>query len=107
MNHEDRAIDGIDAEEKVFGFLSYLSLLCIVPLLMKRESDFVLFHAKQGLILFLGQVALFVLSTVFPWVVRPGAFILSALAFWGIVEVLCGHKTALPVVSHIAEKISL
>ena len=36
-------------EGKVFAILSYLSILCIIPLILKKDNEFVLAHGKQGL----------------------------------------------------------
>lgn len=37
---------------KAVAALSYISILFVIPLILKRESKFCQFHAKQGLILF-------------------------------------------------------
>src|SRR3989339_630004 len=39
-------------ENKTVAALSYAWILCLVPLLGKRNSKFAQFHAKQGLVLF-------------------------------------------------------
>jgi len=96
-----------DTDEKIFGMLSYLSILCIFPLLFKRDSEFVLFHGKQGLVLFIGEVAVFILSIVFPWLLKLGIFVLLGMSFFGIIDVLRGRKTPLPVVSDIVGRISI
>ncbi len=95
-----------DPDDKVFGILAYLSILCILPLLFKRNSEFVLFHSKQGLVLFIGEVALFILSIVFSWFLKL-EFILFAVSFFGIIDVLRGQKTVLPVITEIADRISI
>lgn len=94
-------------EGKTFAILSYLSILCIIPLVLKKENEFTLSHAKQGLVIFVGEVAVFIASIVFPWLLRPGLFILGILSFWGIVEVLKGRYVKLPVVHKIADEINL
>ena len=44
----------------VMAALSYLSVLCFVPLLVDRDYEFVYFHAKQGLVIWMcGVLALF------------------------------------------------
>ncbi|MBI5144164.1 MAG: zinc ribbon domain-containing protein, partial [Candidatus Omnitrophica bacterium] len=42
-------------EGKPFAILSYLWILCLVPLILKKENRFAMFHAKQGLVLFIGE----------------------------------------------------
>jgi uncharacterized membrane protein len=101
------AKDPLVNEGKVFAILGYLSILCIVPLIFKKDNPFVLSHSKQGLVLFVGQVGLFILSIIFPWCLKVGIFILSVLSFWGIIAVLQGRYLSLPLVARIARKITL
>ena len=101
-NKEVQVVEG-----KVFAILSYLSILCIIPLILKKDNDFVLFHWKQGLVIFVGEVAVFIMSIVLPGILRPGMFILLAFSFLGFIAVLKGHYLKLPIVAEIAVKITL
>ena len=96
---------------KMYAILSYLSILCIIPLILKKENSFVLSHGKQGLVIFVAQVALFIFHIILgPWglvILRLGLFILWSLSLWGIIEVLRGRYVKLPFISDIAEKITL
>jgi len=94
-------------EGKVFAIMGYLSILCIIPLIFEKDNDFVLLHSKQGLVLFIGEVAVFILSIVFPWILKLGLFILFATSFVGILAVLEGRRLELPVVAGLADKITL
>lgn len=58
-NMTDPKIFDADVQEnKTLAAFSYLYILCLIPLLLKRDSKFVQFHAKQGLVLFAGEVIL-------------------------------------------------
>ena len=92
---------------KMYAVLAYLSILCIVPLILKKTNRFVLAHGKQGLVIFVAEVGVLVLSIVFPWIYKPFLFILFGFSFWGIVTVLRGQFVELPVVAGIANKITL
>lgn len=95
-------------EGKIFAVLSYLSILCIIPLLFKKENPFVLAHGKQGLVLFLAEVAVFIIHIILgSWILRLGIFILGVLSFIGIIHVLQGRYVKLPLISDIAESIYL
>ena len=95
-------------EGKIIAILSYLSILCIIPLLLKKENDFVLSHGKQGLVLFVGEVTIFVIHIVLgTWILRLDFFIFGIISLWGIMEVLRGHYIRLPFVAEIADKITL
>ena len=92
---------------KMYAVLTYLSIFCIVPLILKKSSPFVLSHGRQGLVLFIGEVATLVLSIVFPWIFRPFLFVLFALSFWGMVAAIRGQVVALPLIARIAERITI
>ncbi len=95
-------------EGKVFALLSYLTILCIIPLVIKRDNPFVLSHGKQGLVLFIGEVALFVASIILPmFLIKIVYFAFGILSLWGIIECLRGNFIKMPLVSEIAEKIIL
>lgn len=51
-------------ENKIIACLSYLSFLFLVPLLGKKDSKFCQEHAKQGLVIVLTHIALFVVGVV-------------------------------------------
>jgi uncharacterized membrane protein len=94
-------------EGKIYAVVAYLSLLCIIPLIVKKENPFVLFHGKQGLVIFIGEVALFILSIAFPFLWRIGLLLLLSLSFLGIIAALQGRSVRLPVVAKIADRITL
>ena len=94
-------------EGKFFAAIGYISLLCFVPLLLKKGNRFAQFHGKQGLVLFIGEVAVFIASVIFEWIFRPAIFVFGVLSLWGIIEALKGQYVKLPVVSDIADKITL
>lgn len=99
----DDVLDG-----KVIAILSYLSILCIIPLLFKKNNLFVLAHSKQGLVIFVAEVAIFILHIILGmWFLKLGMFILLTLSFIGLLAVLRGQYIQIPVVSSIAEKITL
>lgn len=92
---------------KMYAVLAYLSIFCIVPLIVRKNNAFVLSHGRQGLVLFVGEVGTLVLSIVFPWCLRPLLFILFGFSFWGMVTAICGRFVAFPLIDRIAEKITL
>ncbi len=95
-------------EGKIFALLSYLSILCILPLLFKKENAFVLQHGKQGLVIFLGEVAVFIVHIILgSWIFRLGIFVFGIFSFLGIIAVLRGRYVKLPGIADIADKITL
>ena len=92
---------------KMYAVLAYVSIFCIVPLIIKKNNAFVLSHGRQGLVLFVFEAATLVISIVFPWVFRPLLFILFGFSFWGMVMAIRGQSVELPVIARIAEKITI
>jgi len=92
-----------DAENnKIMALLSYFFLLCLVPLLTKKDSPFAYFHAKQGLILCIGWF--------FTWVPFVGtilAIFLGILSLIGVLNVMNEKKDKLPIVGVLADKLSI
>ncbi len=97
-------------EGKIFAVLAYLSILCLVPLLLKKDNKFALHHGKQGLVLFIGEVAVGILAwiPILGWVLAPiGSVIFIILSLTGIVQALMGNYWKCPVVSDIAKKFKI
>ncbi len=105
-----KTVDPIIAEGKFFAAVGYLSILCFVPLFLKRDNKFAQFHGRQGLILFVLEVAAAML-TVVP-VVGEVVFRLAWLVFMifslaGIVKVLMNEYWEMPVIYQISSKVTL
>lgn len=49
---------------KVYAILAYIGVLVLVPLIAAPKSKFARFHASQGLLLFIGEVAYTVIRKV-------------------------------------------
>ena len=103
-----RENDKVVLEGKIFAILSYFFILSIIPLILKKDNDFVLSHGKQGLVIFVAEVGVFILSIVFGEnFLKLGLFILSVMSFIGIIAVLRGQYIELPVIAKVAAKITL
>ena len=99
-----------DVEDaKFFAAVGYISILCFVPLLLKRNNKFAQFHGKQALVLFILELAASILKIVpaLGDLVFTVAFVvLGILSLVGIVKVLMGEYWEMPVVYEIADRIS-
>lgn len=103
---EDKTV----TEGKVWSIMAYLGILCLLPLLLKRENKFALFHGKQGLVLFVGEMAIAILNVIpilgqILWFL--GVIVFGILSFTGIIQVLIGKYWKMPVVAEIAEKFKI
>ena len=98
-----KSAGGNDVEEnKLWAVLGYLGILCLIPLLGKKDSPFAQYHAKQGLILLLGWIVSWI--PFLGWIVWLVVAILSII---GILNALGGKMTPLPLVGQYAEKLNI
>jgi len=96
-------------EGKAYAILAYLWILCLIPLILKKDNKFALFHAKQGLILFIGELVVGFIGIIpfVGWMILfTGTFLFGILSLAGIVQVLLGNFWRMPVVGEIAEKVN-
>jgi len=87
---------------RIVALLSYFFILCLVPLLTKKDSPFSYFHAKQGLVVCLGWF--------FTWVPGVGTILgifLGVLSVIGIINVMNGKKERLPIIGVLADKLNI
>ena len=99
-----------DAEEnKLIAAIGYLGILCLIPLLGKKDSPFAQFHGKQGLVLFIAYICLAVVGwiPILGWLVAFVAGIaLFVLFVIGVMNALGGKMEKLPVIGQYADKIN-
>lgn len=97
-------------EGKFFAVISYISFLCILTLVLKKNNNFALYHAKQGLVLFVMEVVAFILSIIplLGWLIGIVGYALFLLiSLWGIMQAALGIYCKLPVITEISEKVIL
>ncbi len=94
--------DANDVEEnKVFAALSYLGILVLIPLLVKKDSKFAMEHAKQGLVLFIIEMILWVINFIpvlgqILWIVV--GIVLLIVSLMGLIYALQGKFWKIPFV---------
>ena len=105
MPEEKKPQTGADPDilnNKVVAALSYIWILFLLPLLLKKDSKFCQFHSKQGLILFLFSfVAWF---PIIGWLIGLAIIIVSVV---GIVKTLAGERWEIPFIYDLSKKINL
>jgi uncharacterized membrane protein len=92
--------------ERYIAAISYLWVLSLVPLFLKRKSTFVQHHAKQGLVLFMAET----LGTVIYWVPIIGQLLAVAFVLvsaYGIMAALKGETKELPFISTYTRYLNL
>lgn len=99
-------------DNKALTFLSYLGILALIPLLVKQESKFAQYHAKQGIVLF---VVWFIASWISGFIPLIGWFLLApvvtilgiVLSIMGLINVAKGEMKELPIIGEIVKKVKI
>ena len=87
------------------GILAYLGPLVIISYLTAKDDPFVKFHVKQGLVLLVIEVAVWLLGMVFwpLWIhLNLINLVVLVLAIIGILNVTKGQEKKLPLVGDFA-----
>jgi len=99
---EKKTVGGESQENKLLAAISYLWILSIIILLVKKDSKLVQFHAKQGFILFVASV-IFWFIPILGWILN---LVVLVLVVVGFIKALSGEYWKVPLVSSLAEKIN-
>jgi len=94
-------------DKNMIAIFSYIGILFLVPLLAAKDSPFAQFHAKQGLVLFIAEIATMLIAwiPIIGWLIGFIAWIIwLVLSIIGIINVVSGKQKPLPIVGGFAEK---
>ena len=106
----------VSSDRTLMLILSYLWLLCLIPLITKKEDREIQWHAKNGLALMIAEVVLwiilFVVGFFMPDIVGCGLATVQCVLWLGIVvlhiiammKALKGERLRIPMVSDFADK---
>ena len=100
----------ITVDDKVYAALSYLFVLAIVPLLFKRQREFVQWHARQGFLLFLAEIIIMIVSPIplLGWLVAfVGWLAAVVLTLLGLAAALTGRYWVMPYLGEYAQKLKI
>lgn len=90
-------------ENKVLAAISYLWIISLIILLVKKESPFAKFHAKQGLILWILSIVFWIIPVV-GWILNLVVFVFIIIGF---IQAISGKWWKVPGVGQLAEKIKI
>ena len=91
-----------NSDSNLMAALSYVWIISIVMMIIKKDDKFVVFHAKQGLILFIASfIGIIPIIGWFVWI------LVVILDIIGFIKALSGERYKIPVVGDLAEKINL
>ena len=105
--------DTVREQDKIMLILSYLGIFSLIPLLTVKDSDYVKWHAKQGLVFGIGGgIALAILAVILGYIPVLGVLLdcVLWLGYFGV-NVMCmvkavkGERWPIPVVADLAAKL--
>ncbi|MEK6817754.1 MAG: hypothetical protein AABX80_03030 [Nanoarchaeota archaeon] len=79
----------------------------LIAILLKKDDKYVMFYAKQGLILFIGEIIIWLLSGIFGWLKYLLWIFLAILWAMAWINSLSGEEKNTLIVGSLAEKIKL
>ena len=90
-----------------FAALSYVFCFWILTFILKKDNQFAYFHAKQGIVLLVGEIAcvIFVFIPVLGGLFGFLLLVLMCFDLYGIYLSLTGKMTSMPVIGDIAQKL--
>jgi uncharacterized membrane protein len=99
-------------EQSIMAAIAYLGILVLIPLFVKKEDPFVAFHIKQGLVLLVPSVLIYILGhTMHSYVLWKLFDIINiaiiCLSILGIINALKLKLTTLPLVGSFAKHIKI
>lgn len=93
---------------RTMAIISYIGVLCLIPMVSNREDTYVRFHARQGAILWMWEV-LAVYSLLLPgfgkMFFKFSTMTCLILSIIGIISVLVGRAWKIPLIGDWAEKL--
>jgi|CXWL01.1.fsa_nt_gi uncharacterized membrane protein len=104
---EDQLASEVKKSEAFLSAIGYVSFLCILPLLLLRDSKFAQFHGKQALVLAI-FIYFFDFIQIFP-VAFAGAYtaLKICVVIYSIVMAAKGTYFKLPFIYGLSEKFSI
>ena len=101
MDEKKNPLNDKDVQDnKIMAALSYIWIVSVLMLLMKKDSPFVQQHARQGFVLFVASV-IFTGIPILWWL----NIVVAIYALFGIWKAAQGEAWKAPFISMIAEKI--
>lgn len=111
---EGKTEKGKADEERLFAFLCYLISIVGVIIVLATKSerkDYSIYHAKQGLVLFIACIIVWIVWLIIRWIPILGIVVgtilwilLAILWIAGMINALTDRKVPLPIIGHYGER---
>jgi len=95
------------SDSNLMAALSYIWIVSVIMLVLKKDDEFIKFHAKQATVLFILSVAAMILSPIlFPIGLIVWLFVI-VMCILGFIKALGGDRYKLWLIGDLAEKIKI
>ncbi len=95
------------SDENLAAAFSYIGFLVLIPLFTRKHDPYVHFHAKQGLVIFIGEVVA-VIAAQWVGVVGGLLFVLLLIAsVIGLIQSLQGKRFRIPGIAELTDKFNI
>ena len=93
----------------IAAILAYIPFLCLIPLIQMRDSEQARFHSRQGLVLFLIELAaiIFLIPGLSSLIWKTILVVALGASVAGIIFGMQGRMYKIPLVGEIAEKLKI
>ena len=98
-----------DNDKIIFAWLAVFFTIIgfLIAILLKKENKYVMFYAKQGLILFIGQLIIWLLSGILGKLIILFWIFLAIIWIMAWINALSGEQRNTWLIGDLAEKIKL
>lgn len=94
----------------LMGILAYIGILVLIPLFVAKGNTFVQFHVRQGLVLFVIEIIVYVVGEMM-WGLYPILSLVNlamlVLSIIGIINVVQKKEAELPLLGQFSKHIPL
>lgn len=108
--HSESSFDEVLSEEnRMAAIMSYIPFLCFIPLLNMPENKTARFHARQGVLLFVIELAALIMLVdgIAHFIFKAILFIAIGFSIAGLYFAFKGKNYKLPFIGDIADKSKL
>jgi uncharacterized membrane protein len=111
--------DTVRDQDKIMLILAYFGIFALIPLLTVKDSAYVKWHAKQGIVLtgavVAAEIAFTIVFGIIAAIIHPLAFLIGCfaplislgfmvVAIYCMVKAVGGERWRIPVVADLADK---
>lgn len=108
--HMDEKLHDIN-QNRLYAAISYLWILCFVPMIWRRNSHFAMHHGRQGIVLLIIEFFGLLIKWFIPFfgyfISMLLGFLIAILVLFGIINALDGKYWHMPILGRYAKEIKI